>query len=134
MAGRISIVRRLSESYMTNTNLPNTPRTLDEQRREFAQRRGLAMPLAGAVAWTIVGVAGAFLPPILKAWVLFGATGSIAAMGIFFSRFTGENLVVGSFEYLWFGRYGSALRASVGRSAEIVAAFCAYFRAGPIFD
>ena len=34
--------------------------------------------------------------------------------------------VVGSFEYLWFGRYGSALRASVGRSAEIVAAFYAY--------
>ena len=63
MAGRISIVRRLSESYMTNTNLPNTPRTLDEQRREFAQRRGLAMPLAGAVAWTIVGVAALFYRP-----------------------------------------------------------------------
>jgi hypothetical protein len=69
------------------------PRTLDEQRREFAQRRGLAMPLAGAVAWTIVGVAGAFLPPVLKVGVLFGATGFIAGLGIFFSRFTGENFL-----------------------------------------
>jgi hypothetical protein len=71
----------------------NTPRNLDEQRREFAQRRGLAMPLAGAVAWTIVGVSGVFLPPILKAWVLFGAVGSIAGIGIFLSRFTGENFL-----------------------------------------
>src|ERR1700722_20669913 len=78
---------------MTDTNSPNTPRTLEEQRREFAQRRGLAMPLAGAVAWTIVGVAGVFLPPILKVWVLFGATGFIAVLGMFFSRFTGENFL-----------------------------------------
>ena len=77
---------------MTNSNL-NIPRTLEEQRREFALRRGLAMPLAGGLAWTIVAVAGAFLPPIGKAWVLFGATGLIAGLGIFFSRFTGENFL-----------------------------------------
>jgi hypothetical protein len=78
---------------MTNTNPLNTPRTLDEQRREFAQRRFLAMPLAGAVAWTIVGVAGAFLTPGLEVWVLFGAIGSILYLGMFFSRFTGENFL-----------------------------------------
>jgi hypothetical protein len=78
---------------MTNPNVPNTPRTLDEQRREFAQRRGLAMPLAGAVAWTIVGVAGVFLRPILEVWVLFGAVGSILYLGMLFSRFTGENFL-----------------------------------------
>jgi len=66
---------------------------LDEQRREFAQRRGLAMPLAGAVAWAIVGVAGTFLPAGLEVWVLFGAIGSILYLGIFFSRFTGENFL-----------------------------------------
>lgn len=73
----------------------NTPRTrtLEEQRREYAQRRGLAMPLAGAAAWTIAGVAGAFLPPVLKAWVLFGAVGSILYLGLLISRFTGENLM-----------------------------------------
>src|ERR1035437_391000 len=78
---------------MININSLNTSRTLDEQRREFAQRRFLAMPLAGAVAWTIIGVACAFLQPILKVWVLFGATGFIVYLGIFFSRFTGENLL-----------------------------------------
>lgn len=83
----------LSESYMTNANPLNTPRTLDEQRREFAQRRGLAMPLAGAVAWTIVGVAGDLLSPLLKVWVLFGAIGSILYLGMLFSRFTGENFL-----------------------------------------
>ncbi len=75
------------------TNLEPAPAlpTLDEQRREFAQRRFLAMPLAGMVAWGLVGVAGAFLPAGPEVWVLFGATGSILFLGIFFSRFTGEN-------------------------------------------
>jgi len=67
-------------------------RSLEEQRREFAERRGLAMPLAGAVAWSIVGVGGLFLQPVVEVWVLFGATGSILCLGLLFSRFTGENL------------------------------------------
>lgn len=46
-----------------------------------------------ALAWTIGGLAGVFLSPILKAWVLFGAVGSIAGLGIFISRFTGENFL-----------------------------------------
>lgn len=78
---------------MTNTDSINTPPTLDQQRREFAQRRFLAMPLAGAVAWTIVGLSGVFLPPGLEVWVLFGAVGSILYLGIFFSRFTGEHFL-----------------------------------------
>jgi ethanolamine transporter EutH len=90
------------------------PRTLDEQRREFAQRRGLAMPLAGAVAWTIVGVGGAFLPPIIEVWLLFGATGFIVGLGIFFSRFTGENFLdkqrpKNVFDGLFFRTVGEAL-------------------------
>jgi hypothetical protein len=78
---------------MANTNPINTPRTLEQQQREFAQRRGLAMPLAGAIGWTIVGVGGAFLPAGLEVWVLFGAVGSILYLGLFISRFTGENLL-----------------------------------------
>lgn len=98
---------------MATTQISKTPRSLDEQRCEFAQRRGLAMPLAGAVAWTIVGVAGIFLAPILKAWALFFAVGSIAGLGIFLSRFTGENFLdkerpKNFFDGLFFSAVGEA--------------------------
>ena len=78
---------------MTKLEAAPAIRTLDEQRREFARRRGVAMPLAGMVAWCVVGVAGACLPPVPAVWVLFGATGCIVFLGIFFSRFTGENFL-----------------------------------------
>jgi hypothetical protein len=89
-------------------------RTLDEQRREFAQRRFLAMPLAGVVAWTIIGVAGVFLPPMGQVWVLFGATGFIVYLGLFFSRFTGENFLdkqrpKNVFDGLFFHAVGEAI-------------------------
>jgi hypothetical protein len=67
------------------------PRSLDEQRREFARRRFLAMPLAGLIAWSVVGVCGLTLTTVPATWVLFGATGSIAYLGMFISRYTGEN-------------------------------------------
>ena len=51
------------------------------------------MPLAGAVAWTMVGVGGAFLTPIQEVWLLFGAVGSIAGLGMLLSRLTGENFL-----------------------------------------
>ncbi len=72
---------------------PQKLRSLDEQRAEFARRRGLAMPLAGVIAWTLIGIAGAFMPPILAVWSLFIGTGSIAFLGIQLSRFTGENFL-----------------------------------------
>ena len=78
---------------MTDLEPARTLRSLDEQRLEFARRRGIAMPLAGMVAWSVVGVAGAFLPPLLEVWLLFGVTGSIPLLGIFFSRLTGENFL-----------------------------------------
>jgi hypothetical protein len=78
---------------MTNLEAAPALRTLEEQRREFARRRGLAMPLAGMVAWGGVGVGGVLLPPGPEVWVLFGATGSILLLGIFFSRFTGEHFL-----------------------------------------
>jgi hypothetical protein len=78
---------------LTSLELAPALPTLEEQRREFASRRGIAMPLAGMVAWSVVGVAGVFLPPGPEVWVLFGATGSILFLGMYFSRFTGENLL-----------------------------------------
>ena len=72
---------------------PQPLRTLDEQRAEYARRRGLAMPLAGLIVWTLIGVAGAFLPPILAVWSLFIGTGFIAYLGMILSRLTGENFL-----------------------------------------
>ena len=51
------------------------------------------MPLAGVIAWSAVGIGGLILPPIVEVWLLFGATGAIAGLGIFISRFTGENFL-----------------------------------------
>lgn len=63
---------------------------LEEHRREFAGRRLLATPLAGALAWLLIAAAGALLPPRLAVWVLFGATGSIVYLAMLLARFTGE--------------------------------------------
>lgn len=50
------------------------------------------MPLAGMAAWAVVGVGGLILRPGPEVLLLFGATGSILYLGLFISRFTGENL------------------------------------------
>jgi hypothetical protein len=68
-------------------------RTLDEERREFASRPLIATPIAGMIAWFAVGVAGYLLPTRLAAMVLFIATGMIVYLGMFISRFTGENFM-----------------------------------------
>jgi hypothetical protein len=71
----------------------NAKRSLEEQRHEFASRPLIAMPVAGIIAWTVVGIAGYFLPLRPAAVVLFIATGMIAYLGMFISRFTGENFL-----------------------------------------
>jgi hypothetical protein len=92
----------------------STDRSLDVQRREFANRRFLAMPLAGTLAWIVVGVAGAVLPPVQATLALFIATGAIAYLGIFLSRFTGEHFTSKSrpkntFDTLFFYTVGMSL-------------------------
>jgi hypothetical protein len=89
-------------------------RSLDEQRREFSNRRLLAMPLAGSIAWACVGIAGALLTPYHAALVLFVATGMIVYLGMFISRFTGEHFLDRSraknaFESLFFHTVAMAL-------------------------
>ncbi len=68
-------------------------RTLEDQREEFSRRRFLATPLAGIVAWTIAGVAGAYLPRLYAVWVLFIANGSTVYLSLLISKFTGENFI-----------------------------------------
>jgi hypothetical protein len=52
-------------------------RSLEEQRKEFSQSRFLAMPIAGAIAWTIIGITSPFVSVGLAAWILFICTGMI---------------------------------------------------------
>ena len=43
--------------------------------------------------WLIIGIAGLFLSPTVTVWVLFIATGSIVYLGMFISKFTGEDFL-----------------------------------------
>lgn len=96
--------------------MDSTERPLEVQRAEFAAQRGLAMPLAGTVAWASVGVAGLFLPATTMLWVLVIATGMIAYLGMGLSKLTGEDFLDRSrpknvFQTLFFVGMGQALLA-----------------------
>ena len=68
-------------------------RSLEEQRKEFSQSRFLAMPIAGTIAWAIIGVVSPFVSESLAAWVLFICTGMIFGLGLIVARFLGEDLI-----------------------------------------
>lgn len=68
-------------------------RTLEEQRIEFANGKFLATPLAGLTVWTLIGFAGAFFSDFIAVWSIFIGTGSIVYLGLFLSKFTGENFL-----------------------------------------
>ena len=68
-------------------------RTLEEQRIEFSNERFLATPLAGLIVWTIIGFAGIFFSDFIAVWAIFIGTGSIVYLGLFLSKFTGENFL-----------------------------------------
>ena len=65
-------------------------RTLDEQRLEYQKNRFLAMPLAGLIVWSCVGIIGATRPVSEAVWAIWIGVGSIFYLGAFISRFTGE--------------------------------------------
>ena len=99
-------------------------RSLDDQREEFTRRRLIASPIAGLIAWAIAGIGSLFLSPFAASMVLFGATGSIAYLGMFISKFTGENFLDKSrpkntFDTLFF--------YSVGMSALVYAIAIPFF-------
>lgn len=67
--------------------------TLEQQRAQFSQSKFLAMPIAGAIMWTAIGIAGAVLPVGLAMWALFIGAGMIFSLGLVVARFTGEDLL-----------------------------------------
>jgi hypothetical protein len=68
-------------------------RTLEEQRIEFSNQKFLATPLAGLIVWTIIGCIGIFFSDFVSVWSIFIGTGSIVYLGLFLSKFTGENFL-----------------------------------------
>lgn len=54
-----------------------TSKTLEEYRAEFCQHRFLATPLAGTIAWSVVGIASLWLNPLQSSMLLFAAVGGI---------------------------------------------------------
>lgn len=68
-------------------------RTLEQQRIEFINQKFLATPLAGLIIWTLVGLIGIFFSDFVAVWSIFIGTGSIVYLGLFLSKFTGENFL-----------------------------------------
>lgn len=65
--------------------------SLEEQRLEFSRSRFLAVPIAGTMAWTIIGPTSPFVPVGIAAWILFICTGVIFALALLITRFLGED-------------------------------------------
>ena len=68
-------------------------RTLEQQRIEFINQKFLATPLAGLIIWTLIGLIGVFFSDFVAVWSIFIGTGSIVYLGLFLSKFTGENFL-----------------------------------------
>ena len=66
-------------------------RTLEQQKEEFKQKKLLASPIAGLIAWLIVAISGIIFPDNITVWVLFIATGSIVYLAMGISKLTGED-------------------------------------------
>jgi len=72
--------------------MSNDP-TLSELRAKFGRSRFLAMPIAGAVAWSAGGLFGAILPDADSASIaLFLCMPAVFPLALLFARFTGEDL------------------------------------------
>jgi len=91
-----------------------TDRSLEVQREEFAQRRLIATPIAGMVAWLVIGIGSLFLAPFALSMLLFVATGSIVYLALFVSKLTGEDFLDKSrprntFDTLFYHTIGSSV-------------------------
>jgi hypothetical protein len=80
-----------SQSQVTNVNQDML--SLEQHRANFANRRFLALPLAGTLVWFLIGACAPFLSEHAKVMSVWLGTGSIFYLGLIFSRFTGENFI-----------------------------------------
>lgn len=70
-----------------------TSDSLDDQLAHFRQSKFLAMPIAGAIAWTCIGLVGAFASTLAAVWGIYIGTGVIFYLGIGIAKITGEDLL-----------------------------------------
>lgn len=66
--------------------------SLETQRTLFKQRRFLAMPLAGMVVWSIIGIMAPFVSELVKVYSVWLGCGSIFYLAIGIAKFTGEDI------------------------------------------
>lgn len=68
---------------------------LDQIRADFERRakRSLSMPIAGAIVWTAVGIAGLLLPQRLAIYALLFGTGAIFPIALAIASTRGEQLL-----------------------------------------
>ena len=67
--------------------------SLAQELANYRQRRFLAMPLAGSIAWLLVLVAGQVLDARWHLLSIFVLTGCIAYLGMGLSKLTGEDFM-----------------------------------------
>jgi hypothetical protein len=91
-AGR-SIRQLLQKATTMPTDQTEARLSLEAQQEAYKRRKFMAMPIAGTIMWLAIGVCGALLPPQQAVWAVFIGTGMIFYLGVFLSRFTGENLL-----------------------------------------
>lgn len=65
--------------------------TLEEQRAAFAQKRFIAMPIAGTIVWALIGIIGLTMPIEWQIWSVWIGCGSIVYLGMAISKVTGED-------------------------------------------
>jgi hypothetical protein len=65
--------------------------TLEQQREEYSKSRFLAMPLAGMIMWLLVAIASQFIDEGMMVLTTYMLIGSIFYLGVFISKFTGED-------------------------------------------
>ncbi|MEM1128067.1 MAG: hypothetical protein AAGI71_15585 [Bacteroidota bacterium] len=82
---------------------PPSP-SLDAQQAAFLDNKFLAMPIAGTIAWTAIGIVGAVAPLSVAVWAIWIGTGLIFYLGLGIARLTGEDLLGREQQSVFFDR------------------------------
>lgn len=88
----VSVIH-LSTSSPSMVPAPPADLSLDAQHAAFLANKFLAMPIAGAIAWTAIGIVGALAPLATAVWAVWIGTGGIFYLGLAVARLTGEDLL-----------------------------------------